>query len=166
MRARPLHRYKMLGMTVVHTQQMDLHLLRYSTKLLLKPLPEYLVDHAFWTQHICVNEAFYASAAGFLLSYVWLITSPLDLKFAVEEGLVPAWVSWVWWKAFVSEFLGIVDGDTLVGVNKRWQFGDLRLGRINTLYRTRYFGTHFVKGYLYVCSSLIFPCVLPRLGSL
>ncbi|KAE8829358.1 hypothetical protein PTNB73_06679 [Pyrenophora teres f. teres] len=100
MRARPLHRYKMLGMTVLPTQQMDLHLLRYSTKLLLKPLPEYLLDHAFWTQYICPERELHESAAGFLLSYVWLVTSPLDLKFALEEGLVPAWVDWGWWTVY------------------------------------------------------------------
>ncbi|KAF7443312.1 hypothetical protein PtrSN002B_004405 [Pyrenophora tritici-repentis] len=69
MRARPLHRYKMLDMTVLPTQQMDLHLLRYSTKLLLKPLPEYLLDHGFWTQYICPERELHESAAGFLLSY-------------------------------------------------------------------------------------------------
>ncbi|CAA9963175.1 hypothetical protein PTMSG1_06543 [Pyrenophora teres f. maculata] len=100
MRARPLHRYKMLGMTVLPTQQMDLHLLRYSTKLLLKPLPEYLLDHTFWTQYICPERELHESAAGFLLSYVWLVTSPLDLKFALEEGLVPAWVDWGWWTVY------------------------------------------------------------------
>jgi len=68
----------------------------------------------------------------------------------VDEGLVPGWVSWVWWKEFVGDYVERVDGESLVGVNKRWQFGDLRLGRINSFYRIRYFGTHFVKGYLYV----------------
>ncbi|KAK1910828.1 hypothetical protein P3342_008708 [Pyrenophora teres f. teres] len=149
MRARPLHRYKMLGMTVLPTQQMDLHLLRYSTKLLLKPLPEYLLDRAFWTQYICPERELHESAAGFLLSYVWLVTSPLDLKFALEEGLVPAWVDWGWWTVFARDVVEGVDGEGFAGVNQRWQFGDLRLGRINSVYRIRYFGTHFVKGYLY-----------------
>lgn len=34
-------------------------------------------------------------------------------------------------------------------VNKRYHFGDLRLGRINSIYRTRFMFTHFVRGYLY-----------------
>jgi succinate dehydrogenase/fumarate reductase cytochrome b subunit len=42
-----------------------------------------------------------------------------------------------------------VDINTLAQVNKRYQFGDLRLGRINSTYRVRYFHTHFVRGYLY-----------------
>jgi hypothetical protein len=150
MRARPLHRYKMLGMEVLVTQQMDLHLLKYSTKLLLKPLPEYLLDHPFWTTHLCKpgDEELWRSAAGFLISYVWLITTPLDLKLAHEESLVPGFVTWHWWKEFVRDFLGHVDINSLEQVNQRWQFGDLRLGRINSTYRIRYFHTHFVRGYL------------------
>ena len=53
MRARPLHRYRMLGMEVLGTQQMDLHLLKYSNKLLVKPLPEWMLSYDFWREHIC-----------------------------------------------------------------------------------------------------------------
>lgn len=76
MRARPLHRYKMYGYELLGTQQMDLHLLRYSNKLLVKPLPEYILSTTFWEGHLCMNEALWESATGWLLSYVWLITSP------------------------------------------------------------------------------------------
>jgi hypothetical protein len=41
-----------------------------------------------------------------------------------------------------------VDINSLEHVNQRWQFGDLRLGRVNSTYRIRYFHTHFVRGYL------------------
>ncbi|KAF1829554.1 hypothetical protein BDW02DRAFT_583597 [Decorospora gaudefroyi] len=154
MRARPLHRYKMLGMDLVITQQMDLHLLKFSTKLLLKPLPEYLLDHAFWSTYLCADKDLHASACGFLLSWIWLLVSPVDLSMASEQGLVPVWMEWGWWKAFVKDVIGGgggggIDVNTLEGVNKRWQFGDLRLGRINSIYRTRFFFTHFVRGYLY-----------------
>ncbi|KAL1603141.1 hypothetical protein SLS59_004235 [Nothophoma quercina] len=149
MRARPLHRYKMYGYEVSGTQQMDLHLLRFSNKILIKPLPEYLLDASFWKEYICKDQGLWESARGWLLSYVWLITSPLDLKLAHDESLVPAAITWSWWKAFVTDFLNHVDINTLHRVNKRYQFGDLRLSRINTIYRTRYFHTHFVRGYLY-----------------
>jgi uncharacterized membrane protein len=42
-----------------------------------------------------------------------------------------------------------VDINTLAQVNERYQFGDLRLGRINSTYRIRFFYSHFVRGYLY-----------------
>ncbi|KAG9189467.1 hypothetical protein G6011_06335 [Alternaria panax] len=163
MRARPLHRYKMLGMEVLGTQQMDLHLLKYSTKLLVKPLPEWILSYEFWTEYICKpgdadpvgkkekrEEGWlWKSAAGFLVSYVWLITTPLDLKIAHEYTLLPSFITWNWWKDFVKDFMHHVDINTLHQVNKRYQFGDLRLGRINSTYRIRYAHTHFVRGYLY-----------------
>lgn len=151
MRARPLHRYRMMGLDMLLTQQMDLHLLKFSDKLLLKPLPEWLLSHDFWSQHICPSTALHKSACGFLLSYVWLLTTPLDLKLAHDFTLVPSFVTWHWWKDFVKDFLaeGNVDVNTLAQVNERYQFGDLRLGRINSIYRIRFAHTHFVRGYLY-----------------
>lgn len=151
MRARPLHRYKMYGYEILGTQQMDLHLLRFSNKLLVKPLPEYILDASFWEQHLCGddNRELWESATGWLLSYVWLLTTPLDLKLAHEDALLPAAITWPWWKAFVTDFLNTVDMNTLHQVNKRYHFGDLRLSRINSIYRTRFFTTHFVRGYLY-----------------
>ncbi|KAF1927284.1 uncharacterized protein M421DRAFT_45562, partial [Didymella exigua CBS 183.55] len=149
MRARPLHRYKMYGYEVLGTQQMDLHLLRFSNKLLVKPLPEYLLDASFWKERLCVDKELHESATGWLLSYVWLIVSPLDLKLAHDNLLIPAAVTWQWWRAFVTSFVDRVDINTLYQVNKRYHFGDLRLSRINTIYRTRFFATHFVRGYLY-----------------
>ncbi|KZM21242.1 uncharacterized protein EKO05_0011542 [Ascochyta rabiei] len=149
MRARPLHRYNMYGYEVLGTQQMDLHLLRFSNKLLVKPLPEYLVSTSFWEQYVCADEALWESATGWLLSYVWLITSPLDLKLAHDNALLPAAITWPWWKALVADFHSNVDINTLHQVNQRYHFGDLRLSRINSIYRTRFFFTHFVRGYLY-----------------
>ncbi|KAF2821572.1 hypothetical protein CC86DRAFT_373870 [Ophiobolus disseminans] len=151
MRARPLHRYLMMSFDVLCTQQMDLHLLKFSNKLLLKPLPEWILCADFWSQHLCGDKELHESACGFLLSYIWLITTPLDLKFAHEFTLLPSFVTWHWWKAFVRDFLGPggVDVNTLAQVNKRYQFGDLRLGRINSTYRIRFFYSHFVRGYLY-----------------
>lgn len=152
MRARPLHRYTMLGMQVVQTQQMDLHLLKFSSKLLVKPLPEWILCHKFWADCICKDAQLWKNAAGFLVSYVWLVTTPLDLKIAHDCSLLPSFVTWHWWKNFVRDFIKHVDIETLHQVNKRYQFGDLRLGRINTIYRIRYAPTHFVRGYLYVFS--------------
>ncbi|KAF2187369.1 hypothetical protein K469DRAFT_725395 [Zopfia rhizophila CBS 207.26] len=149
MRARPLHRYKMMGIDVLYTQQMDLHLLKFSNRLLLKPLPEWMLSHEFWEDHICESKELHKSACGFLLSYIWLLCSPLDLKLAHDHFLLPSFITWHWWKEFVKEFHSNIDMNALDQVNKRYHFGDLRLGRINTIYRTRFMFTHFVRGYLY-----------------
>ncbi|KAF2678216.1 hypothetical protein K458DRAFT_142685 [Lentithecium fluviatile CBS 122367] len=149
MRARPLHRYKMMGFQIIHTQQMDLHLLKFSNSLMLKPLAEYMLSYDFWFDNICTDKTLHESACGFLLSYVWLLTTPLDLKIAHEIWLLPSFITWHWWKSFVKDFVAHVDPNTLDQVNKRYHFGDLRLGRINSIYRTRFALTHFVRGYLY-----------------
>jgi uncharacterized membrane protein len=149
MRARPLHRYKMMAYELMYTQQMDLHLLKFSNKLLVKPLPEYMLDYEFWEENICSSKDFHESAAGFLLSYVWLVVSPIDLKLAHDHHLLPSFITWHWWKEFVKDFTTHIDIKALDQVNKRYHFGDLRLGRINSIYRSRYMFTHFVRGYLY-----------------
>jgi hypothetical protein len=153
MRARPLHRYRMMGYEIVATEQMDLHLLKMSSKILVKPLPDWILGYEFWETWICGDKELHRSACGFLLSYVWLLVTPIDLKIAIEFGLIPSCITWPWWKSFVHDFLadepGRVDINTLAQVNQRYQFGDLRLGRINSIYRSRFFWTHFVRGYLY-----------------
>lgn len=149
MRARPIHRYKMMSFNILCTQQMDLHLLKFSDNLLLRPLPEWILSYDFWNRHICPHPSLHRSACGFLLSYVWLITTPLDLIFAHQHHLLPGFITWHWWKSFVADFYQHVDINTLHQVNPRYRFGELRLNRINTIYRIRYFSTHFVRGYLY-----------------
>lgn len=149
MRARPLHRQKVMGVDVLLTEQADLHLLRFSSYLLVKPLRGYMLSVDFWRQYICPDAELYASACGFLVSYIWLIRSPTDLRIAQELDLVGKGVSWADWRALVGEVVAAIDIDALDGVNRRYDFGELRLSRINTIYRTRFFFSHFIRGYLY-----------------
>lgn len=147
--ARPLQRQKMLGFEVLSTDQVDLHLLKYSDRFFIKPLPEYMLDYDFWDQHLCDSKELHESACGFLLSYTWLICTPLDLRLARDLHLVPEHLTWEWWKMFVTNFHSEIDMNALDQVNKRYHFGELRLGRINSIYRFRFFSSHFVRGYLY-----------------
>lgn len=148
--ARPLQRQKMMGCDIFPTDQADLHLLKFSNRLLIKPLPEYMLDYGFWRDHLCSSKELHQSACGFLLSYIWLIRSPYDVNIAHDFNVLPKKVTWAWWKVFVRKFYEDVDMNALDQVNKRYQFGELRLGRINTIYRVRFFRTHFIRGYLYV----------------
>lgn len=147
--ARPLQRQKMLGFEVLSTDQVDLHFLKVSDRLFIKPLPEYMLDYDFWKQYLCDSKELHQSACGFLLSYTWLICSPLDLRLARDLHLVPDNLTWEWWKVFVTNFYSEIDMNALDQVNKRYHFGELRLGRINSIYRLRFFSSHFVRGYLY-----------------
>lgn len=153
MKARPLHRQQMMGRSVVVTEQADLHLLYHSDVLFLKPLPAYLLSRATWTIYFNHKnrKELHKSACGFLLTYAWLVRSPLDFKIAEQENLLPPTLTWATWKAIIHEFLLKIDVDGLEQVNKRYHWGELRLHRINTVYRTvpRFIFTHFVRGYLY-----------------
>lgn len=147
--ARPLQRQKMMGFDIILTEQMDLHLLKFSNRLLIKPLPDYILNFDFWNKYLCESKELHESACGLLLSYIWLICSSLDLKIAHELSLLPSNVTWPWWKTFVTNFVSHIDVNALDQVNKRYHFGELRLGRINSIYRIRFFFTHFIRGYLY-----------------
>jgi hypothetical protein len=149
--ARGLHRQQMMDRRILQTEQADLHLLYHSDILYVKPLPAYLLCPKAWTLHLNQSPTLHANAAGFLLSYVWLLRSPLDFTLAGKKHLIPSNLEWADWKTLVSEFLKNIDANSLDQVNKRYHFGELRLGRINTIYRINpaFFFTHFVRGYLY-----------------
>ncbi|KAK2820033.1 hypothetical protein FQN49_007785, partial [Arthroderma sp. PD_2] len=66
-----------------------------------------------------------------------------------DDHLIAPEITWPWWKQFVKDFNRHVDFNALDKVNKRYHFGELRLGRINTIYRLRFFRSHFIRGYLY-----------------
>jgi hypothetical protein len=147
--ARPIHRQKMMGFDILLTEQADLHLLKFSNKIFVKPLSEYMLNYGFWDKYLCESKELHESACGILLSYVWLICSPLDLKLAHQLDLLSSEITWKWWKTFVADFLSHVDANALNEINKRYHFGELRLGRINSIYGIRFFFTHFIRGYLY-----------------
>ncbi|KAF2397382.1 hypothetical protein EJ06DRAFT_584340 [Trichodelitschia bisporula] len=148
--ARGLHRQEMMGRTVLRTEQADLHLL-YGDALFLKPLPTYLLSKAAWDTYLNDDEHLHKDACGFLLSYTWLVRSPLDFARAEKLHLLPHGLTWLLWKRLVWEFLNSIDPNSLHQVNKRYHFGELRLGRINTIYRVnpRFVFQYFVRGYLY-----------------
>ncbi|KAF2763317.1 hypothetical protein EJ05DRAFT_496144 [Pseudovirgaria hyperparasitica] len=157
--ARQLHRYVMLDIRILRTEQTDMHVLRVSNRMFVKPLPAYLLSYDFWKKYLCGpptgqsedDRALHKRACGLLMSYVWLIRSELDMKIAKDEHLVPKDVNWHWWKAFVADLLadGHLDANSLKQCDMRYHYGELRLSRINTIYRIRFFHTHFIRGYLY-----------------
>jgi hypothetical protein len=155
MNARALHKQQLMGRRVVITEQADLHLLTYSDIVMLKPLPAYMLSTEVWKAYLCKeqNKALHEAACGMLLSYIWLIRSANDFKLAQDEShrLLPEELTFTQWRRIVMESLQNINPDTLHQVNKRFQFGELRLGRINKIYRLdpRFTLKNFVRGYLY-----------------
>jgi uncharacterized protein DUF6601 len=151
--ARPIHRHVLLNRKIVITEQADLHLLYYSDILMIKPLPTYILCKQVWKEYLNKDKKLHESACGLLLSWIWLVRSPHDFQFAMdkERQLLPPEMTWLEWKRIVDETLEYIDPDSLKYCHRRYQFGELRLGRINRIYRLnpRFISKNFVRGYLY-----------------
>jgi len=149
--ARPLHRQKMIERQIFITEQVDLHMVWHESRIFLKPLPDYIFDYDVWKSTICNDAALHASSCGFLLSYVWLLRHPSDLKIALELGLISSKINWEEWTLFVDTFLSNIDHEALDTVNKRYHYGELRLSRLNTIYRLLHIlePRRFMLGYMH-----------------
>ena len=82
---------------------------------------------------ICLEHQLYQCALGFLLSYVALIQYESDFRIAQSAFLLPESVTWVAWKELVRQLLHKKNHGNIS--NKRFLFGELRLDRLNMIYR-------------------------------
>jgi hypothetical protein len=138
--ARPLHRqvYE-LSRTIALTHRADLHLVwcPKTSRLFLNPLPKFLLSHFFWASHVSIDADLDACARGFLLSYIWLIRNEHDLTLAHGAGLLPAEIAWPAWCGFAECLIksGGLSVNGLAGVHRRFHYGELRLNRLDHIYR-------------------------------
>ncbi|KAI1351744.1 hypothetical protein F5Y01DRAFT_108153 [Xylaria sp. FL0043] len=129
---RPLHHQVAISRDITITENPELHLLWSGKRIFLKPLPSWLLEPEFWTSHILQDAKLAQCARGFLFSYTALLAYESDFRLAQEKGLVPDSLTWAGWKCVVQEVLQ--DHDMAL-VNPRYWYGELRLGRLNTVYR-------------------------------
>ncbi|KAI1140022.1 hypothetical protein F5Y05DRAFT_303946 [Hypoxylon sp. FL0543] len=152
--ARPLHRQRLMNRAVVVTERADEHLVWHENRVFVKPLPAFLLSHDFWEAHLCSDKHLHASACGMLLSHVWLVAHRSDFSIAVAEGLMPPGVTWERWTAFAREVLAALDLETMADVDPRYQYGELRLSRLDMLTRwplvapETWSPRNFVDGYM------------------
>jgi hypothetical protein len=135
--ARPLHRQKLLGRSILLTEDPDEHLVWFEAQIFVKPLPEYLLDYDYWSEHLCSDHDLdlHQSACGLLLSYAWLVRHQSDLAIAQDAGLLSKDIAWPDWVQFLDAFLDSIDLVTLGDVSMRYRYGELRLSRLNIIYR-------------------------------
>lgn len=78
-------------------------------------------------------------ALGFLVSYLALIRHESDFAIALDKGLIPKEVTWPAWHALSRRILDTsstrTEGEIYQHVDKRFIYGDLRLSRLNKVYR-------------------------------
>ncbi|KAI0914069.1 hypothetical protein F4823DRAFT_435852 [Ustulina deusta] len=131
---RPLHYQVATSRDITITENPELHLLWSSKRIFLKPLPSWLLDPEFWTSHILQDVKLAQCAQGFLFSYTALIAYESDFRLAQEKGLVPPSLTWAGWKRVVRE---VLQNHDMAMVNPRYWYGELRLDRLNIVYRLK-----------------------------
>ncbi|KAI9673165.1 MAG: hypothetical protein M1817_003027 [Caeruleum heppii] len=132
-----LHHQLVKGRRIVLTEDPQLHLLWIYDRIFIKPLPSYLLSHAFWHFFFVSGQSplppqervrLFAAARGFVRTYSFLVQfrSDFDMATRPECRLLPANVDWAAFADFISGF-GELD-DQLVA--PRYHFGELRLTRL------------------------------------
>lgn len=133
----PLHRQRVKGREIIVTEEPRLHLVWIHDRIFIKPLPRYLLSHAFWEAYL--DEAsdrlgdsqrgIRKAATGFLRTYRYLIRHESDYHIAQQDSLrlIPKDVDWASFCRFTSELIHIEDS----AVSRRYCFGELRLTRLN-----------------------------------
>jgi hypothetical protein len=141
-----------IGRKVVLTEQADLHLVWTRDTIFLKPLPDYLLSHSFWKEYICPYKDTSEDARGFLLSYMWLLSSKTDWRIACQLGLLSESISWERWAIFVGTVAGSLECQSFHEINPRYLYGELRMNRLSLIYRfcsSTCTLTHLIRGYNY-----------------
>ena len=134
----PLHRQKIKGREIVVTEEPRLHLVWNHDRIFIKPIPKYLMSYAFWNEFLIQESsilgfrrvAIKQAALGYLRTYVYLIRHQSDFTIA-QEGhlrLIPEGIDWTEWAHFIAEVSTITDAN----VSSRYQYGELRLTRLNS----------------------------------
>lgn len=128
------------GREIIVTENPGLHLVWFNDQIYIKPIPKYLLSHAFWEFYLISKDspipepkrqAITDASLGFLRSYFYLIQHKSDFLLAMDARLrlLPKDVSHSGFIKFIAAFEKDQIDDTRV--SPRYQFGELRLSRLN-----------------------------------
>jgi hypothetical protein len=156
---RPLHHQIVITREITITENVELHLVWSKNRIFIKPMPRYLLDPDFWAAHLSSSckesderkPRVIACALGFIFSYTALIAYESDFRLALEKGLIPTNVTWESWKAFSAE---VLRNHCYASVNPRYWYGELRLSRLNHIYRYRL--GFLLRGYSKVSAHTVY----------
>jgi hypothetical protein len=79
-----LHEQIMAQRTISVTEKVDLHLVCPSWRILIKPLPPFLLNYDFWIEYLCQDGELHRCGLGLLLSYIWLVRHQSDLAVRIS----------------------------------------------------------------------------------
>ncbi|UQC84731.1 uncharacterized protein CLUP02_10227 [Colletotrichum lupini] len=156
---RPLH-YQTISREIHITENPELHLVWAKNRIFVKPIPRWLLSPDFWAANLVVasgdqsdprKQQLVSCALGFLFTYTALIAYESDFRIAVERGLLPDRMNWYQWKAISAQ---IAQNHCYASVNPRYWYGELRLSRLNKIYRVRL--GYLLRGYSKVVSHAVY----------
>ena len=143
---RPLHYQLLLSREVNVTENVELHLIWSRNRMFLKPVPLYLLNQpfrkAFFSPTGAQPQYVRECAYGFLFAYCALIRYESDFRIAQNKGLLPPDMKWPEWKILTAQLL---QDDIYASVNPRYLCGELRLDRLNRVYKFR--KVRLLRGY-------------------
>ncbi|KAI4165235.1 MAG: hypothetical protein LQ342_001103 [Letrouitia transgressa] len=167
----PLHHQLVKGRTIVLTEDPQLHLLWIYDRIFVKPVPEYLLSHAFW--EFCFDgygdtkaslppegrEEAFKAACGFLRSWALLVRYRSDFAIAVKDGeggsLLPksdggdseksggTKITYEAFCDFIAPFADVGDDQ----VSPRYKYGEIRLSRLKIWSKIFMRNFHFEQFY-------------------
>lgn len=126
----PLHWHVMVGRNITVTEDPDMHLVCTDRVIFVKPLPVCLLDYKVYSRHVAVHDGVAAAARG-VLTYAHMVMHESDFALALQHGLLPRRITWIVWCRLQQHLAKIPSTTT----NKRYQYGELRLTRLNLIYR-------------------------------
>ncbi|RKL08736.1 hypothetical protein BFJ70_g16749 [Fusarium oxysporum] len=126
------------GRQITITEKPELHLVWYYDRVFIKPIPKYLLSHAFWEFYLLSPSSpieaslrgdLFKAALGFLRSYNYLIRHRSDFALAMRDDcrLLPKNTKHASFIRLIQSFETVDDG----AVSPRYKFGELRLSRLN-----------------------------------
>jgi hypothetical protein len=126
-----IHAQRVRGRSIIIAENPELHLVWIESRLFLKPIPPYLLSHAFWRVHLAADGPgagdLRPAALGYMRSWSHLVKHESDFRLAQEEHLIPDGVTWPAFSALIAGFARVADED----VSPRYQYGEMRLSRLN-----------------------------------
>ncbi|KAL6240975.1 hypothetical protein RBB50_012070 [Rhinocladiella similis] len=132
---RSLYYQKLLRREIVIAEELDLHLVWAKSRIFIKPLPDFLLNYDFWQAHICCDPQLHRAACGLLYSYCGLVRFDHDLQLAQEHRLIGSTIDYRAWTEFSRALLSTVDPNNFDAMEERFRYGELRLNRLDTIYR-------------------------------
>ena len=132
---RSLYYQKFLRREIVIAEELDLHLVWAKSRIFIKPLPDFLLNYDFWEDYICRDPELYRAACGLLYSYCGLIRFGHDLQVAQDYHLVNVNMNYGAWTEFTRTILPNLDPKQPNIMDTRFRYGELRLNRLDTIYR-------------------------------